>query len=145
MAQTEPSSPTALERGWSTRRLRRRLDLSLPSAMLRRFLGNAGPLLSTIHGAKGLEADHVLLMLPYVPDARQDWVPDRPYDHEEEARVLYVGATRARGNKLYIASQRASRMQRTHHKRNWRGRPADFSVEVGLNGDVLPVSQIPRP
>lgn len=124
-------------------RLRRRLDLSLPTAMLRRFLGNAGPLLSTIHGAKGLEADHVLLMLPYVPDARQDWVPDRPYDHEEEARVLYVGATRAR-DKLYIASQRASRMQRTQQKRNWRGRPADFSVEVGLSGDVLPVSPDPE-
>ncbi len=121
-------------------RLQRRLGQSLPPRLLRRFLGHAGPLLGTIHGAKGLEADAVLLMLPYAP-------PDTPFagtqdrtkaDPLEEARVLYVGATRAR-SKLYIGSQRPSHLQKLAGGRLWRGYTGDFSVEIGLAGDVLPI------
>lgn len=121
-------------------RLQRRLGQSLPPRLLRRFLGHAGPLLGTIHGAKGLEADAVLLMLPYAP-------PDTPFagtqdrtkaDPLEEARVLYVGATRAK-SKLFIGSQRPSHMQKLAGGRLWRGYTGDFSVEIGLAGDVLPI------
>ncbi len=121
-------------------RLQRRLGQSLPPRLLRRFLGHAGPLLGTIHGAKGLEADAVLLMLPYAP-------PDTPFagtqdrtkaDPLEEARVLYVGATRAK-SKLYIGSQRPSHMQKLAGGRLWRGYTGDFSVEIGLAGDVLAI------
>ena len=56
----------------------------------------------------------------------------------EEARVLYVGSTRAK-SKLYIGGQRPSHLQTLAGGRLWRGRPVDFSVEVGLEGDVLPI------
>jgi superfamily I DNA/RNA helicase len=121
-------------------RLQRRLGQSLPPRLLRRFLGHAGPLLGTIHGAKGLEADAVLLMLPYAP-------PDTPFagtqdrtkaDPLEEARVLYVGATRAK-SKLYIGSQRPSHLQKLAGGRLWRGYSGDFSLEIGLPDDVLPI------
>ena len=127
-------------------RLQRRLGQSLPPRLLRRFLGHAGPLLGTIHGAKGLEADAVLLMLPYAP-------PDTPFagtqdrtkaDPLEEARVLYVGATRAK-SKLYIGSQRPSHLQKLVGGRLWRGYTGDFSVEIGLAGDVLPILPVADP
>jgi hypothetical protein len=57
-------------------------------------VGTAGPLLGSIHGAKGREASNVLLMLPPVPTSDDvDW--------KEEARVLFVGATRA-STHLYL-------------------------------------------
>jgi hypothetical protein len=49
----------------------------------------------TLHAAKGLEFDHVVIaganlgILPLV-------LPDQPTDHAEERRLLYVGLTRAR-------------------------------------------------
>ena len=57
--------------------------------------GHAGPIFSTIHASKGREADVVYLWLPsgYGED------DDDRYDDEvveEEARVLFVGASRAR-------------------------------------------------
>lgn len=50
--------------------------------------------LSTIHGAKGGEADNVLL------DARLDGIPSRQFrsDPDSERRVWYVGVSRARQN-----------------------------------------------
>ncbi|MFO1520727.1 MAG: RecQ family ATP-dependent DNA helicase [Kiritimatiellia bacterium] len=47
-----------------------------------------GVVLSTIHAAKGMEYDHVLLC--------GDWSNLSPGGREEERRVLYVGMTRAR-------------------------------------------------
>jgi hypothetical protein len=52
--------------------------------------GAVGPVIGTIHGAKGREADRVRL---YLPPLREDQDDD---EAEEEARVLFVGATRAR-------------------------------------------------
>ncbi|WP_237422150.1 UvrD-helicase domain-containing protein [Frigidibacter albus] len=126
-----------------TARLQRRIGQSLPPRLLRRFLGHAGPLLGTIHGAKGLEADNVLLMLPYAPpelgpEAAQS---ASGIDLLEEARTLYVGATRARV-RLYIGSQRPSRMQMLGGERFWRGHPGNFSAEIGREGDVLPFLHI---
>jgi superfamily I DNA/RNA helicase len=57
-----------------------------------KLLGTARVRISTIHGSKGGEADHVVLMTEM---ARRSFVEMR--DHEDdEARVFYVGATRAR-------------------------------------------------
>jgi len=59
-----------------------------PLWAVRDHIGTAGPLLGSIHGAKGQEADEVLLMLPPMPGGGDvDWI--------EEARVLFVAATRA--------------------------------------------------
>ncbi len=65
-----------------------------PMRHTRDHVGTAGPLLGSIHGAKGREASNVLLMLPPVPTGDDvDW--------REEARVLFVGATRASAH-LYL-------------------------------------------
>lgn len=47
--------------------------------------------LSTIHSAKGLEYERVILI-----DAVEDILPAKDGDPEEERRIFYVGATRAR-------------------------------------------------
>ena len=52
--------------------------------------GNKGPILGTIHASKGREANNVVLRLP--SEARKS----QNTDYDEESRVLYVGATRAR-------------------------------------------------
>lgn len=126
--------------------LHARLGQSLPPSLLRPHLGNSGPVLSTIHAAKGLEADQVVLVLPRSPDAEsaEDNAPSgqhgRRFDFEEEARVLYVGATRAK-RRLHITGQRSGSLQRLGGTgRCWRGSPGDFSVEIGLEGDVVPVA-----
>ena len=106
-----------------------------PLAVTQTDIGpSAGPLLSTIHAAKGREADTVHLMLPRHPEdtSAVDW--------EEEARILFVGATRARKT-LRVGSSsswlrpldgRGSRLWQSFH---WRGRK-DARVEVGIDGDV---------
>lgn len=60
-------------------------ELSLPE------FGYAGPIISTIHGSKGREADEVRLYLPsqLVGNTADD-------ELDEEARIVFVGATRAR-------------------------------------------------
>ncbi|QPM90935.1 ATP-dependent DNA helicase Rep [Pseudooceanicola algae] len=69
-----------------------------PVAHTRDHVGTAGPLLGSIHGAKGREASNVLLMLPPVPTGDDvDW--------QEETRVLFVGATRA-STHLYLGRAR---------------------------------------
>lgn len=121
--------------------LHTRLLGSLPPSFLRPHLGDGGPLLGTIHSAKGLEADTVVLMMPrtqganYLEDeAVQATTSQRSTDWDEEARILYVGATRAK-RILLTGIQRAGKMNETE-KRIWRGHPDSFSVEIGMKGDV---------
>lgn len=79
--------------------------------------GNAPPvtdtsntvILSTIHAAKGLEADDVAL---YLPRTQQ-----KDADLSEEARILYVGATRAR-HRLSVGMA-STGMRKTRFKRHW--------------------------
>lgn len=59
-----------------------------PAEFCQNEVGLEGPILGTIHASKGREADRVTLMLPR--SRRED------SDLEEEVRVTYVGATRAR-------------------------------------------------
>lgn len=59
--------------------------------------------LSTIHASKGGEADHVVLMTEMAKRTYQEW-RENP---EEEARVWYVGVTRAR-QRLTVVSSRTS-------------------------------------
>lgn len=109
------------------------LELALPE------YGGRGAVLSTIHGAKGREADHVRLMLPRIPGglSRTRW--------DEEARVLFVGATRARRS-LWIGSaenrlSNGGNVGRLWHEVNFRtGRNA--RVEFGADGDVDEVAQV---
>lgn len=59
--------------------------------------------LSTIHGAKGGEADHVVLLTDMARRTHEE-MGRRP---EDEARVWYVGATRARERLTLVAPQTA--------------------------------------
>ena len=71
------------------RRLRAQLSRAQPLlGFVSPDLGGYGPILGTIHASKGREAPYVDLMLP--PEQNEHG------DLEEEARVLFVGATRAR-------------------------------------------------
>ena len=81
-------------------------------------LPELGPLdgsvaLSVIHASKGLEADHVALHLPL--NGQDSWTESRPL---EEARVLYVAATRAR-RRLSLQIVRRW-MKRSKQGRYWR-------------------------
>ncbi|MDR2124830.1 MAG: ATP-dependent helicase [Desulfovibrio sp.] len=77
-------------------------DLSLEDPE-KRDNGAAGLTLSTIHSAKGLEWDAVLVL-----DLVEDRFPSRhalvrPEDYEEERRLMYVACTRARSFlELYV-------------------------------------------
>lgn len=59
--------------------------------------GATGPIFSTIHAAKGREADRVVLMLPRKIDDAVEYAAQRgEASITEEARVYYVGATRVK-------------------------------------------------
>ena len=81
----------------------------------------AAQIASTIHAAKGREAEDVELRLPSLRDGLSD------EEAAEEARVLYVAATRARRH-LYVAP--GARRMSTVHGRHWRRRGAGAQVQV---------------
>lgn len=98
--------------------------------------GVHGPLsLSTIHSAKGREFDHVIVL---TPDGKAAGASGNGW--REEARVLYVAATRAR--------ELLSRMEReglygnmwvatlSNGRRRWVSRSNAYHMEVGLPDDV---------
>lgn len=98
--------------------------------------GLSGPVLSTIHATKGQEADRVRLVLPH-----PDRVMPPNADNLEEARVLYVGATRARVA-LYQIRGRNKTLNggRTLDGRVYRwGRGTLPRIQIGLDGDVNPL------
>lgn len=75
------------------RLMRQRLGRKQPPAELcHTELGLHGPIVGTIHASKGREADTVHLMLPHAHGGK--------VDQDEEARVVFVGATRGRSRLL---------------------------------------------
>lgn len=62
--------------------------------------GEARIRISTIHGAKGAEADNVVLLTDVAPRTQEE--------SDDEARVFYVGLTRAKQN-LHIVTPRTAR------------------------------------
>lgn len=107
-------------------RLGRRIDTpSPPLAVALSSTGRAGPILSTIHGSKGQESEHVVLALP-----RAAGVPPL-----EEARVLFVAATRARTSLSVAAARPVS--GEPFRDRVWsRWRDGHARIEIGVDGDV---------
>ncbi len=94
----------------------------------------SAPLLSTIHAAKGREAEVVVLSLAGTTRAEE------AEKILEEARVLYVGATRASKELRIGAYPKGMKTLRGVRKRNWRAltataNPAAY-VEIGLPDDV---------
>jgi len=90
--------------------------------------GGGGPILGTIHASKGREAETVHLMLPATGKGR---------DNGEEARVAFVGATRARRH-LRVGTappELAERLPSGRLCRLDQTRPAAW-VEIGRDGDA---------
>lgn len=111
-------------------RLRDRLGRSAaPLIFCSPEFGDSGPVLGTIHASKGREADEVHLFLPPVdPD---DEEPD------QETRVVFVGATRAR-SRLLVGRSGRNYASSTSSGRIWRrGRKKGSArVEIGRAGDL---------
>lgn len=115
------------------RLLRQRLGRRQPPAELcHAELGLRGPIVGTIHASKGREADIVHLMLS---DTQH-----RTVDQDEEARVMFVGATRGRSRLLIGRGYRqgarrvetSGRAYRLHTKNN----TPRAQFEVGRDGDI---------
>lgn len=118
---------------------RDRLHINPPDEFASVELGAAGPILGTIHASKGREADHVVLQI------NRHWCgeKDQTADHHEEARVLFVGASRARrsleiqgGLTLPFASSTDDGrcFRRSSRYRN------GAQVQIGLKNDYDPYS-----
>jgi hypothetical protein len=107
-----------------------------PAELCSSEIGTGGPIIGTIHASKGREADIVYLMMPKEPD--DDEGGNKNTDYDEETRVIYVGATRARkdlmvGNGFnYLFPSRVESSGRVFSKAN-DGTPI---VEIGREGDV---------
>jgi hypothetical protein len=115
------------------RLLRQRVGRKQPPAELcHAELGLHGPIVGTIHASKGREADTVHLMLPHASSEN--------IDQDEEARVVFVGATRGRsrlligrGYRQFAGRIEASGRAYCLHTRNDQPRA---QVEIGHDGDI---------
>lgn len=123
-------SPTVVD----MRLLRQRLGSRQPPAELcAAELGLSGPIVGTIHASKGREAETVHLMLPKSTGGN--------IDEDEEARVVFVGATRGRsrllvGTGFAQASGRIERSGRVYSLKT-RNRRARAQFQIGQDIDVL--------
>lgn len=94
--------------------------------------GNAGPIISTIHASKGREAAEVRLFLPRASDKGED------DNLHEEARVAFVGATRARSTLRIGEANHFSRSLKSG--RAWTfvrsKQDAKANVEIGRVRDI---------
>lgn len=113
-------------------RLRRRLGQTRPPVelMLPEY-GLHGPMVGTIHASKGREASNVILILPSVSEF------DSVEEEIEEARVLFVGATRARGSLIVgeCSPFKASTLASGRAHRSTR-KGQSIMVEIGRSGDI---------
>jgi hypothetical protein len=98
-------------------------------------------LVTTIHQSKGREFDRVRIL---------DSSPESPENPAEEARVVYVGLTRARKDVslleadvegLFHSECREGRA-RWHRWNAVRGRGAQHHLELGCIGDLVPASVV---
>ncbi len=98
-------------------------------------LGTSGPIVGTIHASKGREAPTVHLMIPPSRGASESG------DLDEETRVIFVGATRAKtellvgeGDKRFYQSLDSS--GRVFRKLKSTGSFPRAQVEIGHEGDI---------
>lgn len=111
-------------------KLRRRLSQTKPPVELALAeYGLQGPIVGTIHASKGREATNVVLLLPKGVEF-QDINAEA-----EEARVLFVGATRARGS-LVVGDGIAFTGSTLKSGRAYRSTRNSTMVEVGRVGDI---------
>lgn len=86
-----------------------------------------GPIFGTIHGSKGREADNVAL---YINAS----IPEDNNLRHQEARVLYVAATRSRSH-LHLGTSSRKFYQRMDSGRVFSKSKNNLRMEVGFPGD----------
>lgn len=121
-------------------RLRRRLGQTRPPVELTLSeFGLHGPIVGTIHASKGREASNVVLLMPNGAEF------ESIEDEIEEARVLFVGATRARASLIVGESNafRASALPSGRVHRSARNGQSTM-VEIGRDGDITARSLVGR-
>ncbi|WP_437650318.1 UvrD-helicase domain-containing protein [Sorangium sp. So ce362] len=104
----------------------------VPDEAFTRELGPGGPIVGTVHGSKGREAHRVVFCLP-----DDDSVPTDIDAADEEARVMYVAASRAISS-LEIRRHKAA-VCGYHEDRAWHSTHNGLQVEIGREGDTDPV------
>lgn len=119
--------------------LRRRLSQTRPPVELSVLeYGLHGPIVGTIHASKGREASNVVLLLPN--GAKFNDIDDEA----EEARVLFVGATRAKTSLLVgegLAWRAASLSSGRVYRSTTKGKTM---IEIGRDGDISPLGLVGR-
>ena len=90
--------------------------------------GISGPILGTIHAAKGREANSVRL---YLPTPQDSWA-SKYSNNYEEAKVLFVGASRAK-QKLYVGT---SPKVSSRNLQGGRAYTEDLLVQSKVNMEV---------
>ena len=116
--------------------MRTRLSsLSPPIEFCLPEFGGKGPVIGTVHTSKGRESDNVIFYFPKI----QAYIVNKFEECMEEARTVFVGATRTR-SKLFIGDAEFS-TGRTHMKsgRAYREiglRLVSVNVEVGRTKDI---------
>ena len=124
-------------------KLRRVLSRSRPPVDLALSeYGLPGPVVGTIHASKGRESPNVVLILPsgFGGHSQADDIDEEA----EEARVLFVGATRAKsslivgtGARVWGSSLSSKRTYRQAHN-------GKTMIEVGCQGDIVPRGLVGR-
>lgn len=123
------------------RRLRQKLSMTPPPVELSvHEVGDRGPVIGTIHASKGREAPTVHLML-----SEQDLENPKL---DEETRILFVGATRARrtlltgeGDSVKAGSLPSDRCYTLLPDKSGKPRA---QIEIGREGDVDTTRQVAR-
>jgi hypothetical protein len=130
-----------------TRMVTRLAGAAPPYELTTPEFGRSGPILGTIHGAKGREASEVRLYVPPPPSKKST---DEAL--EEEARILFVGATRAK-SRLCVGRAASRAMPRRLEGRGRAFTPYPFAqgapaarsaVEIGRDGDLDAVGLVGR-
>lgn len=101
-----------------------------PSAFASSEYGDTGPIVGTIHASKGREAEEVFLYLPPPPEEGDEYT-----DADEEVRVMFVGATRAR-KKLSVGASSGRRFGNIEGRFWKKLRGNALQVEIGRIYDL---------
>lgn len=151
-----PESPAEIEEKWlelrkevgtegnriSIRRLSNLLSRpNPPRSFSSQDYGLAGPIIGTIHAAKGREANRVFLFVPNKPNFVRMAENELHEELLEEARILYVGATRAKDT--LVISDTSTGYRKTGNvgflRRAYSIKPTrenQVAIEIGRKEDV---------
>lgn len=67
------------------------------------MMANVGPCLFTVHGAKGLEADRVIILMPELIPSK--YAQQGTWQYEQELNMRYVAETRAKQEIYYLSPE----------------------------------------